>query len=80
MFDNGIKTGPEKIAALFPLLGLNPHFFCNVQTGLPGLNEYLAADKVICSPKSNSVGIEAQTSNPLIPSLMLYQLSHCTLL
>ena len=33
-----------------------------------------------CSRKkhSHSAGAEAQISNPLIQSLMLYQLSHCT--
>ena len=39
--------------------------------GLPGLNQYRAADKVSCSrtQHSDSGGGESQTSNPLIPSL-----------
>ena len=41
----------------------------------------LAADKLSCSrtQHSDSTGSESQTSNPSIPSLLLYQLSQCTL-
>ena len=38
-----------------------------------------AVDKVSCSRTQHidTAGSESQTSNPSIPSLMLYQLSHC---
>ena len=43
------------------------------------LNQYWAADKVSCSrtQHSDSAGGETRTSNPSIPSLTLYHLSHC---
>ena len=54
-------------------------FFSHVRMGLPGLNQYQAADKVSCAKTqhSDSANGEAQTSNPSITSLTLYQLSHC---
>ena len=55
-------------------------FFSHVGMGLPGLNQYKAADKVSCSrtQHSDSAGGEARPSKPSIPSLTGYQLSHCT--
>ena len=88
--DNALKTAwvnyfcPEPYSFFLVWLNslcLSQQSFSPVGTGLPGLNQYQAADtsKVSCSrtQHSNSAGGEAQTSNPLIPSLTLYQLSHC---
>ena len=57
-------------------------FFSHVRMGLPGLNQYQAADEVSCAKTqhSDSADGEARTSNPSISSLRLYQLSHCTYL
>ena len=54
-------------------------FFSHVGTGLPGLNQYLVADKAPWSwtPLSNSAGIEYQTRNPSIPIETLP--SHCAM-
>ena len=42
------------------------------------LTQYLAVDKVPCSiEQDDSTDGASQTSNPLIPNLMLYQLSMC---
>ena len=56
-------------------------FFSHVVKGLPGLNQFYAADKVSFSrtqyidfPSGES---RTTCSNPLIPSLMLYQLRQC---
>ena len=42
------------------------------------LNQYIATDKQPCSmiEYSDSTGDESRTSNPSIPNLMLYKLSH----
>ena len=39
---------------------------------------FLKADRVSCSRTHHSEAGESRISNPLIPSLMIYQLSHCT--
>ena len=55
------------------------HFTFSYTFHLPGLNQYFTADKVSCSRTQHidSSGVAARTSNPSIPSLALYQLSHC---
>ena len=71
------------IAKFFCFDALRPYqqFFSHTRmiSCLQGLNQYKAADKVSCSRTqlSDSTSGESQTSNPLIPSLMLYQLGHC---
>ena len=59
---------------LFGLIWVDPlrpgqHFFSHVRTGLPGLDQYYAADEVSYSRTQHSdpTGDEAQTSNILIP-------------
>ena len=51
---------------------------------LPGLNQYLAEDRVSYSRTQDSASSESQTRNPWIPSVTFYQQSHsvgttCTL-
>ena len=62
----------------FDSLCLSQQFFSHAGMGLTRLYKYQAVDKVSCSRThhSDSAGGEAQTSNPLIPSLTLYQPSH----
>ena len=57
------------------------NIFNHLRTGLPGLNQYYASDKVSCSrtQHNDSTGSESQICNPLILILRLYQLSHCAL-
>ena len=52
----------------------------NVGTDLPGLNQYWVVDKVSCprTQHSDSPNGDAKITNPAIPILTLYQLSHCT--
>ena len=56
-------------------------FFIYVGMGLPGLNQYYAADKVSCSRTQTVTppAMRLNSSNPLIPSPMLCQLCHCAL-
>ena len=53
--------------------------FCHVKTisFLPRLNQYNAADKMCFALTQHCDSGESRTSNPSIPSLTLYQLSHC---
>ena len=63
-------------------LSPSQQFFSHARTisSLPGLNQYQAVDEVFFSrtQHSDSAASEYQTSNPSIPCLMLYQLSHYT--
>ena len=65
------------VDALFPGQQFNSHFWAI--SCLPGLKKYLTADKVSCSKTQHSDSGESRTSNPSIPSLTLYPLSHCAL-
>ena len=71
-------TGPGNFFLYVPVI----IFFSHVWTGLHGIKQYKTADKVACSRTQHSdfAYCEAGTSNPLIPSLTLYQLSYCALL
>ena len=57
-----------------------PQFFSHVGmfSCLAELNQCEAESKV--SSSQNKASCESQTKDPLIPSLKLYQLSHCALL
>ena len=71
----------KSVLVLFDSLHLSQQIFSHVGTGLPGLTNTKQLI-VSCSrtQHSDSAGGETRTSNPSIPSLMLYQLSHCILL
>ena len=49
---------------------------CRTISGLPGLIEPVLSYRQSVL-HNDSIGCKSRTSNPLITSLMLYQLSHC---
>ena len=53
------------LSMLFAFDSLHPsqQFFSHAGTGLPGLNQYLAQDKVFCSRTQRSASGEAGTRN-----------------
>ena len=56
----------------FDSLHSSQHFFSHVRTGLSGLNQYKAEDKMSCSRTQCSASGEAQTRNPSVSSQAFY--------
>ena len=78
-FEACVSRASLKSIVWYDTLHPSQQFYSHVGTCLPGLHEFLAVDKVSSSraQHTDSAGSEARPSNPLIPCLKLYQLSHC---